>query len=870
MSIDLTLTASESQARALRRSHNLLNRAHGSSVWPAPQIVSLDQYLRQQWLLSWPPEQLLSPSQELCLWHNAVEHSVRLEDAADDALIGQRALARQFMQTAQLAARWNINPNDGPQWTAEQRVFRAAHEHVEHELIKQKTLTTRHLPQAFIRGLQSGTIKAPTSLIWRPLPGVQPSYLANVLDALQTQGCDITTDNPLSADSTSHLQCWSSADDSSLWLSLGQRLVERLRENPEIRLLVAVPRLDAQRQQLITSCWRQIFVADALSEQCGDAPVPWSFQQSPSLAEHPAVELALRIADLKPRNNPFQTLSNLLLHPLLFAGASRELCAQLEVRLRDQGTRHDIGSLQRHLPSHAPQALREQFHQLHEAVIATPERARPLDWLKHWRTCWLALGYHTSGSEWPLREEFDQVLLEFAGLDSALGAIQHSEACAWLKQIAQRQRYQPEGLREAPIQVCQLIDAVDQAADHLFIADMHDRAWPPPAHPNPFLRLEDQISAGIPQASANGQLHEAREIWQALQRQHPHIDVWCPLSNSQGAESHPSPLIKGNWEAAETPILGIAQKFATLPEADPAPPLPTTRQQTQHGGVSIVQAQAHGGFFAFARHRLQLRALEQPLEGLSALAQGNWIHQVLQTFWQDHRQQSALLALDDDALLTDLAPRVAAGAGRFVPLGRYGRQLQAAESDRVLRCCFSWLTHEKRRRDDFEVMYCEASLDDRIEPLEFRLRIDRIDRCQTEHGPRYLVIDYKTGSNLEERFWKTHQFYEPQLPLYATSARLAELDVPQVDGICFAQVDESHPAFIASLNWRRKLIEDDSKTFHVDWDDILGAWRARLAELVAEFCAGNVDYDMNQDYRRRYPVADLLPLIDQFSEDDDA
>ncbi len=870
MCSDLTLTASETQARARRRNHNVQARMHGSSVWPAAQIISLDQFVRQQWLRSWPNEQLLSPSQELCLWQQAVEHQLRADNAHDDALIGERALARQFMQTAQLAARWNINPCDGPVWSAEQRLFRDTCLHLESTLKAQQAITTRQLPQAFISGLENGSIRPPASLEWLPLPGAAQAYQQHILHALSAHGCTVTQAVRERCANSAQPACLTSADEDALWLTLGQRLAEALRTQPDLPLIVAVPLLDSKLMQRIESSWRHIFATDVLDEGCTGDTSLWGFQRSPSLAQHPAVDLALRIVELNAHDNRFEALSGLLLHPLLFRARWREACAVLEVRLREQGAQQDIASLQRYLRDDGPEGLRTHVHQLVDAVKATPAKASAADWLAHWKRCWMALDYHTSGAEWPLREEFDQVLLEFSGLDHALGHISQSEATSWLKQIAQRQRYQPEGAREAPIQVCELLDAVDQPAAALYLVDMHDRAWPSPARPNPFLRLEDQISAGLPQACAETQLADARLILDTLQQQHSNLEVWCALSNSQGAETHPTPLIPGPWQHMQAPQLGQPHKHARLPENDPAPALSPQRQSAQTGGVSIVQAQAYGGFFAFARHRLKLRALEKPLEGLSPLAQGQWIHHVLQTFWQDHRCQSVLLGMDDDALLADLGPRVAAGTARFVPLGRYGRQLQATETDRILRSCMNWLKHEKRRTDPFEVLHCEVELEDHIDPLTFRLRIDRIDRCITEHGPRYLVIDYKTGSNLEERYWKTHQFYEPQLPLYATSERLSELEVPHVDGICFAQVDETHPAFIASLNWRRRLIEDSEKAFHVDWDGIIADWRTRLAELVSEFCAGSVEYDSNQDYRRRYAVADLLPLIDQTCEDDDA
>lgn len=852
MTDQLILTSSEALARRLRAEANAAQRQRGLGAWPSPQILSLERFARDSWLKSWPVERLASRSEELLLW----ERSIHLPE---DSLLKPIQLARLFQRSWRLALQWGIDIHRGPYWNAEQSLFASSATRFESTLKSADILSAAQLPQAFCASVQAGA--------WLPakieLAGFERGATAaqkDMLEALRARGCPLV---PVkvgqSTPSVPHRQLVC-ADETRQWLLIGQHIRQALEARPAARIVVALPQLGASQRQAIDIGWQDSLGALTSPNTTGEI---WHFESQDRLSDQAAVAAALLILQIQARDNRFEILSRFLLNPLVFEPEEQLACAEAETRLRQgRAAELSIRDLIAALPQDAPAALHDKLSQLARQLEAEPRQSRSLDWISAWQARWRALDFATGGRNWPLGEEFDQALLEFSGLDPWLGRISAANACHWLGEVLGQMRYQDSSARSAPVTVCSLDQAVDLAADSLFLANMSHREFPAAARPDPCLRIEDQMAAGIPSASAALRLEQARGLWQTLRQRGVELTLSCPLSTEQGAETHPSPLIGGHWEPAEPTQLGCAMPRARLRAVDPVPPLSASRLQNQPNGLGILKDQAHGGFFALVHHRLRTRALEQPLEGISPLAQGLWIHAVLQGFWEQHRHQHVLLAMDEDALLDDLSRRIDVLAGRYVPAARMGTFLQRAESDRVLRACADWLNHERRREDPFTVLHCEAPVSARLGDLDLPLRIDRVDRCDTAQGPRYLIMDYKTSRSADARYWQTHQMYEPQLPLYACSQTLQALDVPHVDGICFAQVVEDAPAFVASLNWRRKLIEPQNSAFHMDWQQTLADWRACLEQLVSDYCQGSAEYDASTDYARRPAVADLLPLID--------
>lgn len=855
----LTLTVNEPWARRLRRQHNRVQRER-VQVWEAPQILSWERYARESWLKSWPPEMLLSPIQELCLWEDCLQ-----ELQPQTGLLDVRQLARLLMQARQTAMRWEMPWQQGPHWSSEQKLFNSVSHRFEECLQARGWISAADLPQQCLLAFSSGRLAVPDRLVAEGFHLPHPPIARRFLQDLSSLGCDIAHNDVTGG--SGEIQAWLCPDEGAQWLAIAAQLRQLLQAAPEARIVVAVPRFSEPLRRQIDVLWREQLDPAWLRQPRPSAGALWGYEHSLSLAEQPAIAAALMAVQLQPYDNPRSIVSALLLNPRLFAPDERLSCAELENALRRQGPRCSLKRLRHALDRLTPDSLRHRLLRYLDVVESTPRQASCETWLAHWQRCWLALDYATSGQGWPLGEEFDQALLQFSALDEQRPQLNQTQALSCLREVLQTQRYEASETQSAPIRICDLETALALEADHYVLADMCNRHFPLATRIDPFLNLDQQLACGWPAASPEASLQQARTLLQAFQSCGKPLHIFCATTNDLGAEQHPSPLLELEWQHT-TATLEARDHSAAQPRThDPVPALDHTRQQNQTGAIRVVQAQAHGPFFAFARHRLGLTALEETREGLSPMAQGEWIHAVLQQFWETHRSQHRLLGLDESALTEDLYPRIQALAERHAPLAQFGPYLQQAECDRILRCCRDWLLHEQRRKDPFEVLHCELGLEERLRAFDFQLRIDRIDRCDTPRGPRYLLIDYKTSRSLDEKYWQVQQFYEPQLPLYACSQSLRELGIPTVDGICFAQVQEQFPAFVASLNWRKRLIADDKREFHMDWDAQLSAWRQRLNELIDGYCSGGSEIDLNTDYRRRHVVADLLELIDIASLD---
>ena len=114
----LTLTSTETRARALRTAAALGARDQGLTVWEAPQFLSLDRWLAETWAASWPNEQILHPVQELAQWMACVD-----ADPVAENLLSTKTIARQLRAADRLVASHHIDLSNAPAWTPEQAAF---------------------------------------------------------------------------------------------------------------------------------------------------------------------------------------------------------------------------------------------------------------------------------------------------------------------------------------------------------------------------------------------------------------------------------------------------------------------------------------------------------------------------------------------------------------------------------------------------------------------------------------------------------------------------------------------------------------------------------------------------------------------------
>src|SRR5699024_6329546 len=91
----------------------------------------------------------------------------------------------------------------------------------------------------------------------------------------------------------------------------------------------------------------------------------------------------------------------------------------------------------------------------------------------------------------------------------------------------------------------------------------------------------------------------------------------------------------------------------------------------------------------------------------------------------------------------------------------FGAVLVKLEGARLHDLLRQWLQHETRRSDAFEVILREQKLQTELAGLPLSPVIDRIDRVDSAKGPRWLVLDYKTGREANPRGWNEDTLRAP-------------------------------------------------------------------------------------------------------------
>lgn len=446
-------------------------------------------------------------------------------------------------------------------------------------------------------------------------------------------------------------------------------------------------------------------------------------------------------------------------------------------------------------------------------------------------------------------QEFNDCLRDF-DLGVEVGAVPTwATAVDALRRLANTRLFAPQATGRAPIQVLGRTESIGLAFDHLWLADMHQNAWPSVPEPNPWLPLGVQRAAGVPGLSLDQEGARAEHMttyWRGAARQV--VASFTAESDRRGVQL-PSRLVRDFPPAAVSEILRQPDRAAQghpwakargvelVDYVDAAAPrLQHGVEETQPGGAAVLQDQSLCPFRAWARHRVGLRedAVRDrfPTEG----ERGALAHRVLAELCRRHPAREDLTAVGEG--------EVAAVVETTLPGDDdWPAAYRQRECARLTALVLEWLAVEVRRAQ-FVVTSVEEAAEVDIGGLKLNLRIDRLDQVladpqdggQTTGGN--LLIDFKTGP-VSINHWRGPRPEDPQLPLYAVAARTP------VHGVAFARVrpQECRLTGVAdrtAVAGRFAPIHDfDARSF----EDLLAQWRETLAGLAERFQAGDAAVD---------------------------
>ncbi len=688
--------------------------------------------------------------------------------------------------------------------------------------------------------------------------------------------------NRLAIDSRSNVAVmWKSEDSKSEIQQMARWVRHWVEKEPESTIAVVVPDLQAKRQE-VERTLEEILTPGASSADL--RLKPWNISLGVALARVPLVETAFDLLNLLDHRIDIQDIGRVLRSPWFRGGISeRNSRALLEKCLRDKyprqlkldEVRYRAGEIKKF--DHRHRELPESEHE--PQVWNSPELKKVLIVLIHFEkseqkrrpaSAWAeAVDQLLASLGWPLAaesekpghgtqaqvQEHDQnwqalqawreALRELASLDATQPKLERKAAIHQLKQICREKVFQAS-THAASIQILGLYEISGLRFDHLWVLGLHNGNWPPAARPNPFIPGKLQRDVDIPNSSPRRELEVARTITRRLLETAPDCVFSFP-GQLDGEDVLPSPLLLNMSLEIEEAVPGwqgdswrTTVAKANKPRLNPLSMPGKLRGKTARGGSTILKNQALCPFRAFASNRLGADGLETPADGISPMLHGSLVHNVLEYFWKETKTHSALLALDEAALIA----RVREHVKTVVDDDRGLKQRPAfscVESDRLVRQVMKYLDLEKTR-EPFEVTGFEKEILPEIEGQSIHLSIDRID---TLPSGEELIIDYKTGT-VEPKKWFGNRPEDPQLPLYAISAD----ETPA--GVVFAIVRDDGCLYKGVVNrggllpglppkeakYTQELVDAGN-----EMPETIENWRQILHRLMADFLAGKAAID---------------------------
>lgn len=780
------------------------------SVWETPDILPFGAFVQRLYEdglyadLSAELPMLLTPAQEEEVWKQVVGGS---------GLLAVEGVAAKCRDAWNLANLWRIRPGAGNQDT---EAFAQWLTHY-----KRKTeddLDTPRLPDALQRFLPE--LKRPRFVVAYAFD-ILPPQTKEFLDAL---GTEIAFCRPDPRSATVSRAAFDSAKHE---IEAAAQWARARLEAGGKRIGVVIPSLREDRKEVAR-------VFSRVMRPGGDkAAMPFNISIGIPLERYPVVALALSVLRVSQEQIPFEEASRLVRSPFI-GGAETELGARmrLEVRLREKLGASVVLPKLIAAAGQTPllRARLEKLYTLRETGLFSQKT--PAEWARHFSGVLKAAGFPgeraLDSDEFQTQAKWHEALGELSRLDRISKEMSFSQAFQTLRKICADTLFQPE-TPDTPIQVLGLLESAGVEFDHLWVTGLTDEAWPLKASPNPFLPLALQRKAGIPEASAETSLVLDRRITDGWKQAAGEV-VFSHFTKEEDRDVLPSPLIADiPATAIEVPafpkfrdeIFRLKKQETVVDRVAPA-----VRERKIQGGTKVLSDQAACPFRAFARHRLHADELQEPAEGLDASKRGNLVHELMKNLW------TALK--DSSSLQNDVSPAIdAAAAAAVKELGVEGRfaELERARLARVAR---EWLEVEKTR-PAFSILSLEEKRTLQFAGLEFSARIDRMDKLSTGG---HAVIDYKTGGNITPKRWEPPRPDEPQLALYAVSAK------EEVAAVAFAKVRPGEMRFMG-------FSRDDKAIPKVQkakaWQPLMQAWKNEAESLGASFAGGDAGVDPKKD-----------------------
>lgn len=828
-----------------------------------PAISSLDAWLRatfeclqEHYPFEYQMLQVINAEQEKLLWQEVI-----LNSQISKNLLLQKNCAQDVMQAYALCEAWQINTNNIESShysiSIDQTCFLEWKEIFENLCTKKNLLPSSRIITIVNEAIEKKRLSLNEEYIFYGFDELTPSQLA-LQEKLKSSGALVNTIGlPKNIATYQRILKCNNFDDEVILAGEWAKAISG--QFPDAKIAIVIPSLAENRQHILNN-FLKILKSDSYIAKASIYPLPFNISSGIPLSNVPLVKAALlcfSFHKLQLFNETIDSisLSETIRNTFIFSDIlSNKERLFIEKKIKD---RKELEFTHQQLIKLITKIDKDSyFATLIKTTLADTLSISTNKSHAEWRSIFIAQLENLSwlknkvldSESFQASKKFIETLDNLANLDDCLPPCSFKQALNRLEELLRNNLFQADSLQENKnnIHILGSLEAAGQDFTHLWLCEMHDKTWPAKARPNPFLSSGLQKELNMPHSSAQRELDFCQKITERFQH-HCNNIIFSYGEFDQDEQLNPSPLLKSIISLEKNQLIidfklilsdSMLNKIfmhQKIEFFDDAKNLAISNNESPKGGQSIIKQQAQCPFSAFAAHRLKIKQVEEGNEGLSALDRGNIVHQLMEYFWREVKNQQTLISLNEKQIIDLLNKHTKKIENELSEDFNKHKLALSIELKRAQEAALLFLEIEKKR-SPFEVIGFEEKQEQNIKGLKLSLRVDRIDKL--EDGSQ-LIIDYKSSPSYAYS-WLSPRIDEPQLPIYLMNNSNAE-------AIAFGVINKNSQELgfkgIASNALGIPGVidcQDDKKNkrFATQWDDILKEWRNDIENHANNFMQG--------------------------------
>ena len=613
-----------------------------------------------------------------------------------------------------------------------------------------------------------------------------------------------------------NIQALSFIDQETELESIAKWAKEVSLKNPNSQIGVVIPNL-SQLQHLVKSTFDQEFDASLLETH----HKPYNISLGMSLCQYPLIQHLLSIVKISSQiikgnielEMLMKTVTSPYINGALNESNSRALLVNRILGLGcEEATTQKVLKLMKDCP-----VLIQIVNALRSLKI--DKKIALEDSLDSINLLLLTWGFTSdrslSSSEYQLFEKYQNESLILNRLSNFYKKVSLFDAIKILNTHLNSVIFQPKS-GTANIHILGALEAEGLYFDHAWVSSMTSNFIPGKIKIPLFIPQKTSIEYKLPNSNFLLVTEDAKVTLKALNNLSPET-TYSYAKLMQNREELPSPYIDFKDYLEVSFIKNSSRELIYIDDYK----APKIQELTIKKGVKTLQNQMSCAFRGFAG-RLDIDDFEAPHIGLSRLQQGNLIHKILETFFNEIKSGASLLKLTE-LELDNLIEKHTESATQNLPKSNF----KLNEKIRLVKIIRQHIDLEKQR-SDFEVIKTESTSEVNINGLKFSTRIDRMDRLANGDS---LIIDYKTGKDVKVSQMTGDPIDQAQLPIYAVTN--------SVDGVAFATINSNDCQFKAITKNKSELpLTKQAINRMPEWDKQITEWTSILNSASKQFQNG--------------------------------